>query len=308
MSRQRVHRCSQAAAVCLAALLGLPCGCSKKAPAGVPTFDGERAFALLERQVEIGDRVPGTPAHVWTYDYLREALSATATSITVQPFAASGEDTSISFFNLIGHFNGTGAETVLLGTHWDTRAWADQDPNPANRHTSIAGANDGASGVAVLLELARILSETPPPRNVDIVLFDGEDCGEIANLPWCMGSSFYARALGKRPDFGIIVDLVGDKDLGIYVETNSQKYAFGVVDRIWKTARDLGISQFHREARHTVVDDHLALIQAGVPTALIIDFDYPYWHTLEDRPDKCSPASLEAVGRVLTAVVYAPAP
>ncbi len=159
--------------------------------------------------------------------------------------------------------------------------------------------------MAVLLELARLMGETRPPRNVDIVFFDAEDLGEITNLPWCMGSTFYARSLrGKKPDYAIVVDMIGDSDLEICVETHSQKYAYAVVQKVWKAARDLKIRQFLGETRHTMYDDHMPLIEAGIPAIVIIDFDYPYWHTTADTPDKCSPRSLEAVGRVLVRVLY----
>jgi hypothetical protein len=281
------------------------CGGSGPSSGEIPSFNGERAFSHLTNQVEIGSRVPGSPEHRLTMEYLKTALEPHADSLRVQEFNVSFEDTTIYLWNIVSHFKGTGEGHILLGAHWDTRAWSDEDPDPANRTLPIHGANDGASGVAVLLELARLMAETPPPRDVDIVLFDGEDQGGIAGLPWCMGSDVYARSLEyPKPDYALVVDMVGDRDLQIFMETHSRKYALHVVERVWKTAKDLGVTEFKNEARHTMYDDHVRLIDVGIPAAVIIDFDYPHWHTRQDTPDKCSAQSLDAVGRVVTAVVY----
>jgi len=297
------------AGVCLLSVLVVAGGCGRSRPPSrdLPTFDGERAFAHLTAQVDLGFRYPGSQSHERTKAYLEDALGRHADSLEIQPFFATVNDTVIYLWNLIGHFNGADSETVLLGAHWDTRPWADEDPNPANRRRPIAGANDGASGVAVPLEMARILDEHPPPRNVDLVLFDAEDSGDIGDWQWCVGSKVYARSMGdRRPDYAIVVDMIGDRDLEVFIERNSEKYAYAVVRKVWDAAESLGVRQFHDRSEHTMYDDHVPLLLAGVPAIVIIDFDYPYWHTLEDTPDKCAPQSLEAVGRVLTAVVYGP--
>jgi glutaminyl-peptide cyclotransferase len=299
-------------AVCIAGggVLGTS-GCARRAPvpAAVAAFNGERAYADLDRQVKLGYRLPGSVSHWQTREYLVETLGRYADSVEVSTFYATAEDTSLSLWNIIAHFKGPSDETLLLGAHWDTRFWADEDPDPENRERPVPGANDGASGVAVLLELARVMAENRPPRNVDLVLFDAEDQGGIANLPWCMGSRFYALShKGKKPDRAIVVDMIGDRDLEIYIENNSKKYAYGLVQQVWKAAEDLKVSQFIPKTRHTMYDDHIPLIEAGIPAIVIIDFDYPYWHTVEDTPDKCSPQSLEAVGKVLAAVIYEPGP
>ena len=208
--------------------------------------------------------------------------------------------------NIIANFYPEEKERIHLCAHWDTRPWADQDPKIENQTKPILGANDGASGVAILLELAHILSQKKPKYGVDLVFFDGEDYGKKGNLKdFCLGSSFFAKNLeGYKPKFGILLDMVGDKDLNIYKEQYSYTYAPDIVDFIWGKAKKLKLNSFQNQTRYSLWDDHMPLILAGIPTVDIIDFDYPYWHTTEDTPDKCSAQSLETVGRLLIAILY----
>ncbi|HKZ22598.1 MAG TPA: M28 family peptidase [candidate division Zixibacteria bacterium] len=208
--------------------------------------------------------------------------------------------------NIIASFYPEEKERILLCAHWDTRPWADQDSAVGNRNQPIWGANDGASGVAVLLELAHIISREKSKYGVDIVFFDGEDSGIKGNTKsYCLGSTFFAKNLPvPRPKFGILLDMVGDKDLNIYREQYSNTYAPEIVNLIWNKARKLKLKAFYSEVRHPVWDDHMPLILAGIPTVDIIDLDYPYWHTLQDTPDKCSPQSLETVGKLLISILY----
>ena len=195
-------------------------------------------------------------------------------------------------------------ETVLLAAHWDTRPIADHDPKPENRETPILGANDGASGVAVLLELARVFKTHPPPRRVVIVLFDGEDYGKTADDMF-IGSRFFARNLGKwKPDYGILLDMVGDKNLTLPIEANSWNANRAFTAAIWNRAAALGLAPFQQRLGPAIMDDHVPLIKVGIPMVDIIDFDYPYWHTIEDTVDKCSPKSLEVVATLVISVVY----
>jgi len=231
-----------------------------------------------------------------------EKLGEFGASVSLQPFegALSTGDT-LRLVNIIGNFNVGASKRILLAAHYDTRPVADMDPDPANRLTPIIGANDGASGVAVLLEIARALGGAKPPVGVDIVFFDGEDYGE-SGRPWdfCLGSSWFADNLkGYRPAAAIIVDMVGDSDLRIPREGYSSAASGRLVDELFGIAARLGVEQFANEAGHTIIDDHLPFIRAGIDAVDLIDFDYPYWHTVADTPDKCSPESLEAVGRVL---------
>jgi hypothetical protein len=275
---------------------------------GAPEFDGRSAFEYLERQCDFGPRPPGSPAHEETLSWLNSELERLADEVAVQRFSAVADTGLVELSNIIASFRPLERDRVLLGAHWDTRAVAEKDPDPANRAAPILGANDGASGVAVLLELARMMSERPPALGVDIVLFDGEDGGDGGGLAdWCVGSTYYASRMGDYcPGYAVVVDMVGDRDLAIPREPNSVFASVEHVDRVWDAARRVGSTAFVDRSGTAVYDDHVPLIRAGVPAVLIIDFSYRYWHTLEDTPDKCSPESLEQVGRVLASLVYAP--
>ncbi len=208
--------------------------------------------------------------------------------------------------NVIASYNPKMKKRIMLCAHWDSRPRADQDPDSILAHQPIPGANDGASGVAILLEMGRLFSMQPPPVGVDIVLFDGEDYGLAGEEKgWFLGSTRFARNLGGyRPRMAILLDMVGDKDLQIYRESISQRYAGEINDYIWSVAKEIGSTAFIDSVKHSVSDDHIPLLSSGIKAIDIIDFDYPYWHTHEDTPDKCSPQSLEAVGRVLVAAIY----
>jgi Zn-dependent M28 family amino/carboxypeptidase len=288
-----------AAGLVLAAVLA---GC------GAPEFDGKSAFRFLERQCEFGPRPPGSEAHEETLDWLVRELKRFADDVSVQRFTAVADTRTVELSNVIASFRPRERERVLLAAHWDTRAVAEKDPDPSMRGRPILGANDGASGVAVLLELARMMSERPPALGVDIVLFDGEDGGEEGGLPdWCLGSTYYASRMGSYcPTYAVVVDMIGDSDLSIPKEPNSVSASGDVVERIWDVARRVGSTAFTDRSGVAVYDDHVPLIRAGVPAVVIIDFSYRYWHTLEDTPDKCSPESLEQVGNVLSSLVYRP--
>jgi Zn-dependent M28 family amino/carboxypeptidase len=184
---------------------------------------------------------------------------------------------------------------IILGAHYDTRMFADSDPDPTQHTNFVPGANDGASGVAVLLELARTLpGETVP---VWLVFFDAEDNGRIEGWDWILGSREFVENNPVRPRAAVIVDMIGDADLNIYKEFNSNP---ALMDEIWQVAKGLGYeSKFIDEFRHSMTDDHIPFVQAGIPAVDIIDFDYPYWHTIQDTPDKVSAESLQAVGETL---------
>ncbi|NUO80622.1 M28 family peptidase [candidate division KSB1 bacterium] len=275
----------------------------------LPPFSAESAFALLQKQCDFGPRVPGTSAHDSCRAFLAAELRKYADNVVAQSFthSAPGLPNEVKLTNIIASFNVNAKRRVLLGAHWDSRPWADQDSDSLQHKTPVLGANDGASGVAILLEIARVIKSSPPPVGVDIFLFDGEDLGTPGeSRTYALGSQHYARnkASNYNPLFGIVLDMVGDKDLQIYQEGNSVRFAGGVVERVWKLAARLGIREFIASPRHEVFDDHVAFIEAGIPTIDLIDFDYPHWHTTQDTPDKCSPASLEKVGKVVLAALY----
>ena len=301
-SRKAVSLAVSAAAALFSVVM--LCSCGGNSP---PRFDGERAFTFLQEQCDIGHRYPGSREHRILQRYLAERLESFGANLSLQPFdgvLTTGD--TLHLVNIIGNYNTSSGKRILLGAHYDTRPMADLDPDPANRSVPITGANDGASGVAVLLEIARLLDTCPPPVGVDIVLFDGEDFGESGVAEdFCLGSSYFASNLrGYMPYAAIIVDMVGDSDLLIKQEGFSRASAPWIYDEIFTIAERLDLGQFSREPGVSIIDDHLPLIQAGLSAVDLIDFDYEYWHTVEDTPDKCSPESLEAVGRVLVEFIW----
>lgn len=290
--------------VLTAAVLAALTGCGS---GGVPEFDSRSAFTFLEEQVDIGFRYPGSPEHRELQKYLTGKLQDFGANVSLQPFDAvltTGD--TLHLINIIGNYNRGASKRVMLAAHYDTRPYADRDPDPANRDKPIHGANDGASGVAVLLEIARLLGQSEPPVGVDIVLFDGEDYGrEGVPIDYCLGSAYFARRLrGYRPSAAIVIDMIGDRDLEIMMEGYSRAASPALLGELFDIAGELGFEQFRREKTIAIIDDHLPLIQAGINAVDLIDFDYEYWHTLEDTPDKCSPGSLEAVGKVLLHYIW----
>jgi len=262
-------------------------------------FDPQRAYRDLVTQCEFGPRVPGTPAHAECARWLTQTLYDCADAVSVQPFTSTVGGKALPLSNIVATFNPAGTGHVLLAAHWDTRPTADRDPDPANRSRPILGANDGASGVAVLLEIARALNAHPPRPRVTIVLFDGEDYGPGVEDMF-LGSKHFARTFaGPKVQWAVLLDMVGDRDLKIRPERFSVRRAPAVVDRIWTAAEKIGATAFVREPGPTVLDDHVFLLDRGIPCIDVIDFDYPHWHTLADTPDKCAPDSLAQVGTTL---------
>ena len=277
-------------------------------------FDGNSAFNWLEAQCEFGPRNPGSQGYYNCKEFFIKNLMEFSDTVFVQNFTYTElrENNAYDLSNIIAQFKVDSEKHILLGAHWDTRPWADQDLNPSNRFTPIIGANDGASGVAVLLELAKMFKSKPPPVNVSIVLFDGEDMGvEGINDSWAKGSLYFAEHLPiQKTDYGIILDMIGDSNLEIPIERNSYRVAPGLMTELWELAEKLKLSAFQNKLGYDIYDDHIPLWElAGIPTIDLIDFNYPnqrinYWHTLNDIPQNCSPESLEQVGRLLTNYIY----
>jgi glutaminyl-peptide cyclotransferase len=289
----------------LLAFLLLICACAAKQP---PPFDGARAYSDLIAQCEFGPRAPNTDAHNKAAEFLFESLNATADLCRRQPFTYYDTltNTKLELVNIIASYNSQSQRRILLCAHWDSRPRADKEPDSLRRNEPISGANDGASGTAILLELGRIMKTRQPEIGVDLVLFDGEDYGLNGREDgWFLGSYYFARHLGGyRPRAAILLDMVGDKDLGIYREAYSEKYAGDINNYIWQIAKEMNVTAFVDSIKHAVSDDHVPLLSAGIKAIDLIDFDYPYWHTQSDTPDKCSPASLKAVGDVISAAIY----
>lgn len=279
-----------------------------------PEFDSANAFNILVEQCDFGPRNPGSTGHKNTLEYLASKLSALADTLRLQTFSYLDSSTGREYqlTNIIASFNLSNPKRALLGAHWDTRPRSENDLDPLKRNDPMLGANDGASGVAVLLELARIFNLNTPPIGVDIVLFDGEDFGEEGDLErYFLGSRYFSRNFkGDKPEWAVIIDMVGDANLELPIERYSYDRNKKLVDEVWSAAERAGAYQFKRRLGHYVEDDHTMLFEhAGIPAIDIIDFNYVQrgvnlWHTSLDTPDRCSPESLDAVGRTLIEMIY----
>jgi len=255
-----------------------------------PAFDGQRAFADVETQVAFGPRTPGSDAHARVREWMQAELEKAGWQVEVQEARAMGH----TIYNLTARLSDEPPQ-IILGAHYDSRIYADRDPDPARQLLPVPGAEDGASGVAVLLELARSLPRSTVP--IWLVFFDAEDNGHIQGWDWILGSKAFVARMTAKPQAMILVDMVGDADLNIPMEENSDPLLRAA---IWKTAAELGYEHvFIPQVRYNIEDDHIPFLQAGIPSVDIIDIDYAYWHTTQDTPDKVSPHSLEIVGHVL---------
>lgn len=256
---------------------------------GEKQFDGERAYEHVLKQCAFGTRPVGSEEGRQTAAYISSELDQLGWTIEAQEFAYRG----ITGRNVIAA-RGRGP-LIILGAHYDTRSIADRDPVDPTQ--PVPGANDGASGVAVLLELARTLDVAKAGVEVWLAFFDAEDQGNINGWPFSVGASYMAERLSVEPEAVVVVDMIGDAEQEIFWEKNSDAQ---LMRDLWTIAVDLGYgAHFLPQYRYAIVDDHLPFRQRGLVAVDIIDFDYPYWHTTEDTPDKISPDSLQRVGRVL---------
>ena len=272
----------------------------------LPPFDGAESFSYLTAQCAFGPRVPGTAAHDRCEQYILDTLRPNVDKLTTQDFHWSdpARNKRLNLSNIQASINPNGKKKILLCAHWDTRPTADEDFNPANRSTPIPGADDGASGVAVLLELAKQFHKARPECCVELGFWDAEDWGPGDDKMY-VGATYFSQHPGEwRPDEAILIDMIGQKGLIIPQERTSLDKEPGLTETVWDAADALGYQQyFPRRSDYTITDDHDPMIDAGIPTIDLIDFNYAYWHTLDDTPDKCSADSLQTVGRVLTKVV-----
>ncbi len=274
-----------------------------------PSFEGERAFGHIEALCELGARVPGSPAHEAGLRYILAAVDLPGARVQTQSFSGRRPDRGepVEMANIRARFGPEGA-ALAIGSHWDCRYVSNLEPDSTRRGEPVPGANDGASGVAVMLELARLLSATPPPRPVELLFFDGEDQGtdEHPEL-WIQGSQYYASQMGDdRPSGLILIDMIGDRDLEIPREGYSDEHAAGLVDAVWDAAARLGVHEFADYVGEHIIDDHVPFLQAGVDAVCVIDYQYSKWHTRSDLPEMCSAESLDKVGRVLVDFIYGP--
>lgn len=280
----------------------------------VPYFDGTRAMNYLTAQCEFGPRYPGSEGYTNVQKYYENFLKPLADDLMIMPEKVVHPrlGTEVNLTNYLVRFNPDVSYRLLFLAHYDTRDIADMDTIPENQSKPIIGANDGASGIAILMTLAEILRDNPVQIGVDLLFVDGEDMG-VPSLAGSYGlgtKEFSKKVPRPYPAYAVGLDMVGDAELNIPVELYSYYQANSVVMKIWGIAEDLGYHQFSSEIGRPIYDDHRVLWEhTKIPSVDIIDFDYPnpeknYWHTLEDTADKCSAASLEAVGSVITTLIY----
>ena len=254
-------------------------------------FRGDRAFGDLEAQLDFGPRHPGSVGHKQIRKWLADELDRAGWDVEVQEGELQGQP----IYNLIATREDAEAH-LLLGAHYDTREFADQDPDSELRDEPVPGANDSASGVAVLLELARVLPPGQDPA-VRLVFFDAEDNGRIQGQDWILGSRYYAGTMDEHPEAVVILDMIGDQELNIFQERTSTGW---LREQIWQSAADLGYDRYFLDSeKYSILDDHTPFLEAGVPAVDVIDFDYPAWHTTGDTLDKVSQESLQIVGETI---------
>ncbi len=294
----------------------------------VPDFNADSAYYFIEKQVSFGPRVPNTPAHLNCGDYLIARLKEYQSQVTIQEFQQKAYNGNVlNLRNIIGSFYPEKPKRILLAAHWDTRPFADKDS--VRKDSPIDGANDGGSGVGVLLEVARIISSIPPANvGIDIILFDGEDYGEpdsytltTMNEPgkiwWCLGSQYWSEnkhITNYMAYYGILLDMVGGRDARFYKEGGSMQFAKKIVDKVWKTASNIGYQEyFIRQNSPGITDDHVFINRdAKIPTINIVEYDPdsydsyfgPYHHTHADNMNIIDKQTLKAVGQTLLHVLY----
>jgi len=290
----------------------------------VPEFSADSAYKFTQNQVDFGPRVPNTVAHEACAGYLSAELKKSGAEVIEQKADLTAFDgTVLKSTNIIGSFNPKAVTRILLFSHWDSRPWADHDPKPANRKKPVMAANDGASGVGVLLEMARLMGKQQPDVGVDIIFFDSEDYGAPENIKsenseetWCLGTQYWAKnphVQGYTARFGILLDMVGGKNATFYREQASDYYAGSVVSNVWSQAKSLGFGRYFVDQKGgAITDDHIYVNQIiGIPSIDIIQYDPNsksgfgfYWHTTLDTMDNVDKNTLKAIGMTLMHVVY----
>lgn len=291
-------------------LLASSIGCQTR----IPVFNGNAAFTHLVAQCDFGPRNPGSVGHQKALDYFLNVLTTLADTVSTQSFTEimPRSKQKVEMHNIIAQFNPKAKKQIMISAHWDTRPWGDRSLSIMRKDQPILGANDGASGVAILLELAKVLHDNPQKIGVNLVLFDAEDFGSSGDSwSYCKGSQYFAKNLPiTLPEYAINLDMVGDANLEIYIERISYKQNPSLVLELWGLAEELKLSGFKKMAKYSIFDDHVPLYElAGIPAVDIIDFDYPdektnYHHTYNDIVENCSPESLRQVGTLMVHHIY----
>lgn len=289
-----------------------------------PDFDADSAYYFVGKQVAFGPRIPNSQAHIECGDFLAAGLRKYGAKVIEQKVDLKAYDgTILHSRNIIGSYNTENPSRILLFAHWDTRPFSDQDANQKLHKTPVQGANDGASGVGVLLEVARVMQSELPSLGVDIIFFDAEDNGTpdfVTDVPegnwWCLGSQYWSKnphVPGYTARFGILLDMVGATGATFYKEEFSKSNALGIVNKIWNTARDLGYGRYFVDKDGGgVMDDHVPVSQnLNIPSVDIIHYDPNtpskfgwYWHTSRDDMETIGKETLKAVGQTVLEVVY----
>jgi Zn-dependent M28 family amino/carboxypeptidase len=258
---------------------------------GLQSFDPQRAYQDVINQVRFGPRTPGSQAHTAAVDYIQNELVDAGWEVELQQLEYNNHPIK----NIIAR-RGSGSPLTLLGAHYDSRLSADRDPDPDKRVQPVPGANDGASGVAVLLELGRVLPAEIQGQ-IWLVFFDLEDQGNLPGFDWILGSRAFATQLEQKPDSVVILDMIGDADLNVYLEKNS---TVALREEIWAAAERLSYEEYLLpQVKYSILDDHTPFLELGIPAVDLIDFDYPYYHTTQDTADKVSPESLKIIGETI---------
>ena len=290
-----------------------------------PAFMADSAMAYCQAQCDFGPRTMNSKAHDLCEEWIVNKFKGFGLEVETQKADLTGWDgTKLHSTNIIAHFNPQAERRILICAHWDSRPWADNDPDSTNWHKPVLAANDGASGVGVMLEVARLLqNDTTLAIGVDLVCFDAEDYGtpqwaeknEDSENTWALGAQYWAKNLPEnyKPQFGILLDMVGGQGAKIYQEQNSIRYAASIVDKVWSAARHAGFSSvFANEVGGGVTDDHIPVNEAGIPTVDVIpcypdcrqsSFG-PTWHTINDDMEHLDANTLKAVGQTLIQVIY----
>lgn len=294
--------------------------------APAPTFSADSALAFIEAQCAFGPRVPGSTAHEACGDWIAAKFTALGATVSQQHTQVTGYDgRPLPCRNIMASMNPEATDRVLITAHWDSRAWADNDRDDANHHTPVSAANDGASGVAVMLEMARVLPQQPLVCGVDFVCFDVEDQGtpqwaetddDEQQSFWCLGSRYWANeayANGYSARYAINLDMVGGRGARFEMEGFSCQFASPLVNMVWHLADQMGFGEYFplRKGGY-VTDDHVSVSQlARIPSIDIVPHVSdghssfgPTWHTVSDTPENIDPAVLKAVGQTILQLLY----